>query len=250
MVPSPREGQTPRRRCPSSHCPVRATWLRNACGNNMPTMTRADRRGARRSAGSVLTALGLGLEEERQYQQLLPLTGGPAGDVATVLGTTEAALPERLRLLLDRGLVSLEGDRLMVLTLPALVARPHRRAGPDRRPYARAAARPVPGDPVPGCLGDPARAGTDGGAGWPRRRAERGRQRPAAAHGPDREQPGRPAVVASGRLAAATRVRHLGGGGAGGRQSVGGRGPSIRCERCTRRPRSSRPGPGRASRSG
>ena len=85
-------------------------------------MTRADRRGARRSAGSVLTTLGLGLDEERQYQQVLPLTGGSAGDVAAVLGTTEAALPERLEPLLERGLVSLEGGRLVVLTLPALVA--------------------------------------------------------------------------------------------------------------------------------
>ena len=75
----------------------------------MPNMTRADRRGVRRSAGSVLTALGLTLEEERQYQQLLPLSGGPAADVATVLGTTEEELGERLAPLLERGLVSLEG---------------------------------------------------------------------------------------------------------------------------------------------
>ena len=89
----------------------------------MPNMTRADRRGVRRSAGSVLTALGLTLEEERQYQQLLPLSGGPAADVAIVLGTTEEELGERLAPLLERGLVSLEGTRLVVLTLPALVAR-------------------------------------------------------------------------------------------------------------------------------
>ena len=89
----------------------------------MPNMTRADRRGVRRSAGSVLTALGLTLEEERQYQQLLPLSGGPAADVAIVLGTTEEELGERLAPLLERGLVSLRGSRLVVLTLPALVAR-------------------------------------------------------------------------------------------------------------------------------
>lgn len=86
-------------------------------------MSPPDRRGVRRSAGSVLTVLGLTVEEERQYQQLLPLSGGPAADVATVLGTREADLGERLRPLLDRGLVSLEGSRLVVLTLPALVAR-------------------------------------------------------------------------------------------------------------------------------
>ena len=81
---------------PWSHCPVRATWLSDACGTNMPCMSRADRRGVRRAAGTVLTALGLTLEEERQYQQLLPLSGGPAADVATVLGTTEEALAGRL----------------------------------------------------------------------------------------------------------------------------------------------------------
>lgn len=86
-------------------------------------MTRADRRGARRRPGSVLTALGLSLEEERQYQQLLPLSGGSAADVATVLGTTEAALSERLGPLVERGLLSLEGGRLEVPALPALVAR-------------------------------------------------------------------------------------------------------------------------------
>ena len=201
---------------PWSHCPVRATWLRNACGTNMPSMTRADRRGVRRSAGSVLTSLGLTLEEERQYQQLLPLSGGPAADVATVLGTTEEELGERLAPLLERGLVSLEGSRLVVLTLPALVARlieeqAETAARARERLHDLSAAIPylVASATRPG-------PGQMRGARRPRRRAERRRQRPAAAHRPDREQPGRPALVATRRLAAAPRGRDLGGGRPGG----------------------------------
>ena len=58
----------------------------------MPTMVRNPRRGPT----SVLTALGLEPEEERQYQQVLPLSGGPVADVATVLGTSPDRLPEWL----------------------------------------------------------------------------------------------------------------------------------------------------------
>lgn len=70
----------------------------------------------------MLTALGMGAEDERRYQQLLPLSGGPVEDVATVLGTTTARLPDDLAPLLARGLVSLRDGRLTVPALPALVA--------------------------------------------------------------------------------------------------------------------------------
>ena len=79
-------------------------------------------RGVRRGATSVLTALGLSPEEERRYQQLLPLTGGSLGDVATALRTTPDQLQELLTPLLDRGVVGIIGDRLSVLPIPALVA--------------------------------------------------------------------------------------------------------------------------------
>jgi len=70
----------------------------------------------------VLTALGLSPEDERRYQQLLPLSGGPVGDVAIAIGTDPDGLPTRLGGLLDRGLVSVDGGRLRVLPMPALVA--------------------------------------------------------------------------------------------------------------------------------
>ncbi len=85
-------------------------------------MVQARRRATRGGVTSVLTALGLSPEDERRYQQLLPLSGGPLADVATVLGTTPARLPEQLATLLDQGIAQLAGGRLMVLPLPSLVA--------------------------------------------------------------------------------------------------------------------------------
>ncbi len=79
-------------------------------------------RHVRRRPTSVLTALGLEPEEERQYQQVLPLSGGPVADVATVLGTSPDRLPEWLGRLAERGLVSLAGGRVSVLPVPALVS--------------------------------------------------------------------------------------------------------------------------------
>ena len=84
----------------------------------MPRVTRNLRRGAT----SVLTALGLDPEEERRYQQLLPVSGGPVADVAAVLGTTPERLRQRLEPLLERGFADLEDGLLTVLPVPALVA--------------------------------------------------------------------------------------------------------------------------------
>jgi DNA-binding CsgD family transcriptional regulator len=78
-------------------------------------------RNARRGVTSVLTALGLGPDEERIYQQLLPLSGGKLSDVATVIGVPVARLPEVLRTLLERGLITIEGRRLSVLPVAAVV---------------------------------------------------------------------------------------------------------------------------------
>ncbi len=85
----------------------------------MPSVPRNLRRGVT----SVLTALGLGPEEERLYRQLLPLSGGPLADVATVLGTTPGQLQDRLARLVEGGMVELAGGRMTVLPLTALVAR-------------------------------------------------------------------------------------------------------------------------------
>lgn len=76
----------------------------------------------RRTVVSALTALGLTSDEERWYQQLLPLSGGPLEEVASALGTTLEGLPRRLGGLHERGLVGLEDGLLTVLPVPALVA--------------------------------------------------------------------------------------------------------------------------------
>ena len=85
----------------------------------MPTVSRS----TRRSVNSVLTALGLGPAEERIYQQLAPLSGGPLADVANVLGTTTGQLPDRLAGLVEGGMVDLSGGKVTVLPLAVLVTR-------------------------------------------------------------------------------------------------------------------------------
>ena len=70
----------------------------------------------------MLTALGLSPEDERRYQQVLPLSGGRLADVAKVLGTTTKGVPEHLGPLLERGLATLRDGQVDVLPLPALVA--------------------------------------------------------------------------------------------------------------------------------
>ncbi len=79
-------------------------------------------RSTRRGVTSVLSALGMSAEDERRYQQLLPLSGGPLADVARAVGLPEARLRASLSPLAGRGLVGVEGDRLVVRTIPALVA--------------------------------------------------------------------------------------------------------------------------------
>ncbi len=88
----------------------------------MPAVPQDRRRAVRRGVTSVLTALGLTPEDERRYQQLLPLSGGSLADVAAVLGTTPDRLPDQLGPMIDRGLADLGGERLTVRPLPALVA--------------------------------------------------------------------------------------------------------------------------------
>jgi predicted DNA-binding transcriptional regulator len=78
-------------------------------------------RDSRRAVSSTLTALGLSAQEERAYQQVLPLSGGKLSDVATVMGVTAKQLPERLAPLVERGLLDLDGGRLSVLPVPALI---------------------------------------------------------------------------------------------------------------------------------
>jgi DNA-binding CsgD family transcriptional regulator len=79
-------------------------------------------RAARRSVTSVLTALGLSPEDERVYQQLAPLSGGPVADVARAVGTSATRLRQMLEPFVERGLVDLVGGRLTVRPMPVLVA--------------------------------------------------------------------------------------------------------------------------------
>jgi DNA-binding CsgD family transcriptional regulator len=80
-----------------------------------------ERRVSQQAVTSALTAIGLSPDEERAYQQLLPLSGGTLSDVAAVVGVPTRRLPEQLATLVERGLVNLDHGRLSVLPVPALV---------------------------------------------------------------------------------------------------------------------------------
>ncbi len=71
---------------------------------------------------SVLSALGVSEEDERHYQQVLPLSGAPVAAVATALGVPADRLSEPLGGLLDRGIAVIEGSRLRVLPLAEVVS--------------------------------------------------------------------------------------------------------------------------------
>jgi hypothetical protein len=54
-------------------------------------------------------------DDERRYQQVLPLSGSPLSDVATALGVDTDRVAQSLSGLTDRGVVHLDDDRLVVL---------------------------------------------------------------------------------------------------------------------------------------
>ena len=70
---------------------------------------------------STLTALGLSAQEERAYQQVLPLSGGKLSDVATVLGVTAKQLPNGSRRWSSAGCSTSTVAGSSVLPVPALV---------------------------------------------------------------------------------------------------------------------------------
>ncbi len=63
----------------------------------------------------MLSTLGVGPEDELRYQQVLPLSGAPLGEVASALGVAPTAVPEVLAGLIRHGIVLLEDDHLSVL---------------------------------------------------------------------------------------------------------------------------------------
>ncbi|HEX3930933.1 MAG TPA: DNA-binding response regulator [Nocardioides sp.] len=69
---------------------------------------------ARRRAVSVLSALGLSAEDERRYQQVLPLSGSTLAEVGTALGVEAARVPAALGALTSLGIVRVEGERVLV----------------------------------------------------------------------------------------------------------------------------------------
>jgi DNA-binding CsgD family transcriptional regulator len=69
-----------------------------------------------------LSALGVGEEDERRYQQVLPLSGTALEAVAPALGVPVERLTEPLHGLISEGIVSLDGGRLQVLPLAQVVS--------------------------------------------------------------------------------------------------------------------------------
>ena len=69
-----------------------------------------------------MSALGVGEEDERRYQQVLPLSGTALEAVAPALGVPVERLTEPLHGLISEGIVSLDGGRLQVLPLAQVVS--------------------------------------------------------------------------------------------------------------------------------
>ena len=70
----------------------------------------------------MLSALGVSEQDERRYQQVLPLSGAALEAVAPALRVPVEGLAEPLRGLISEGIVSLDGGRLHVLPLAQVVA--------------------------------------------------------------------------------------------------------------------------------
>ena len=82
----------------------------------------------------MLSALGVGEEDERRYQQVLPLSGSPLEGVAAALEVPVERLSEPLRGLLAEGMASLDGGHLHVLPLAQVVSAA---IGRERVPHSR-----------------------------------------------------------------------------------------------------------------
>ena len=102
----------------------------------------------RRRAVSVLSALGVSAEDERRYQQVLPLSGSSVREIGDPLGVDPDRVPVTLAGLIDLGVVRIVDDRVAVLrTDQVAVRRDHPRGrgrGPGPRPARRPRARRTP----------------------------------------------------------------------------------------------------------
>jgi DNA-binding CsgD family transcriptional regulator len=91
-----------------------------AAGTKLPNVP------SRRRRITVLSALGLDEDDERRYQQVLPMSGSPVVGVAAALGVPVDGLGELdgpLAALLEREIASIDGGRLRVLPLAEAVAK-------------------------------------------------------------------------------------------------------------------------------
>lgn len=68
----------------------------------------------RRRANSVLSALGMSAEDERRYQQVLPLSGSTVTEVAAALGVEPTRVPVALGGLTALGIVRVDSERVLV----------------------------------------------------------------------------------------------------------------------------------------
>jgi hypothetical protein len=76
----------------------------------------------RRRSVSVLSALGVAPDDERRYQQVLPLSGTSVAAAAAALGVPVERLREPLAGLLEHGIATIDDGRLRVLPLAHVVS--------------------------------------------------------------------------------------------------------------------------------
>lgn len=69
----------------------------------------------RRRAVSVLSALGVSVEDERRHQQVLPVSGSSVADIAATLRVDPSRVADTLSGLMERGIVQIRDDRVEVL---------------------------------------------------------------------------------------------------------------------------------------
>lgn len=76
----------------------------------------------RRRPTSVLSALGVGEDDERLYHQVRAMSGTPVAGVAVALGVGVGELGATLAELVERGMARIDGGRLVVLSVPQVVS--------------------------------------------------------------------------------------------------------------------------------
>ncbi len=94
--------------------PVAATWVASAAGTKLPRMAG--------DPSSVLAALGLARDAEQLYFRLVPVSGHTLVGVARLVQERPEGLLRALAPLQERGLVALDGERLVVPPLAEVLS--------------------------------------------------------------------------------------------------------------------------------